>query len=158
MIKNPITFEIRETTQQLPALSGKIQKGDAMKKVKGIGGIFFKSNHSEELVTWYKEKLGVPVTPDGCGVFQWKDAETPHQDNYTVWAVMPADTDYWGKSKSDHMINYIVDSIDEFVEQLKENGVEMDGGIQEYPQGRFAWGYDPDGNRFELWEPNKEQS
>ena len=128
-----------------------------MQKVKGIGGIFFASRKSTELIKWYKETLGVPVTPDGCGIFRWREHEAPQAAHETVWLAMPSDTEYLGKSESRFMINYIVESLDSFLEQLKSAGIKMEDKVEECEQGRFAWGYDPDGNRFELWEPWKEQ-
>lgn len=124
-----------------------------MKKVKGIGGIFFKSKNSEDLTKWYKDNLGVPVIPAGCGVFSWREYEEPKNENATIWSVMPSDTDYLDKSKSEFMINYIVDSLDDFIKDLKSRGVQVEDKIVDCEQGRFAWGYDPDGNKFELWQP-----
>lgn len=126
-----------------------------METVKGIGGIFFKSKESEKLANWYKEKLGVPVTQYGCGVFNWREFDTPDNENCTVWSVMPSENDYFGESKSNFMINYIVESLDKMVKQLKDAGIKIDEKIDENEQGRFAWGYDPQGNKFELWEPKK---
>ena len=37
--------------------------------------------------------------------------------------------------------------------QLREDGVEVIGEIQEYEYGRFGWILDPDGNKIERWEP-----
>jgi predicted enzyme related to lactoylglutathione lyase len=40
------------------------------------------------------------------------------------------------------------------LEQLRGAGVEVDEHVHEMEYGRFAWARDPEGNRFELWEPS----
>jgi predicted enzyme related to lactoylglutathione lyase len=35
----------------------------------------------------------------------------------------------------------------------REAGVEVDDRTENDPYGRFGWAVDPEGNRFELWEP-----
>lgn len=51
------------------------------------------------------------------------------------------------------MINYIVDDMDAFLQRMKDEGVQMDRKRQDESYGRFAWIYDPDGNKIELWQP-----
>ena len=38
-----------------------------MKRVKGIGGIFFKSDHPKNLYAWYEKHLGIEASADGMG-------------------------------------------------------------------------------------------
>jgi predicted enzyme related to lactoylglutathione lyase len=54
------------------------------------------------------------------------------------------------------MINYLVDNLDELLEELKQAGVTIDPKREDHEYGRFAWITDPEGNRIELWEPPKE--
>jgi predicted enzyme related to lactoylglutathione lyase len=51
------------------------------------------------------------------------------------------------------MLNYRVESLDGVLEQLRTAGIEVDDRIEESKFGRFGWAVDPEGNRFELWEP-----
>ena len=37
--------------------------------------------------------------------------------------------------------------------RLRTAGLEVDERIKEMEFGRFGWAVDPEGNRFELWEP-----
>jgi predicted enzyme related to lactoylglutathione lyase len=37
--------------------------------------------------------------------------------------------------------------------QLRAAGIPVDDHIEESDYGRFGWAMDPDGNRFELWQP-----
>jgi predicted enzyme related to lactoylglutathione lyase len=34
-------------------------------------------------------------------------------------------------------------------------GAVVDDQVEEYEYGRFGWANDPEGNRFELWEPER---
>ena len=116
-----------------------------MERVTGIGGVFFRAGDPEALQAWYVEHLGVPVL-DGHVVFQ--DANPTY-----VWAPFRADTDYWPVAKQG-MVNFTVSDIEAMLAQLREAGVEVDDAIQEMEGiGRFGWATDPEGNRFELWEP-----
>jgi glyoxylase I family protein len=51
------------------------------------------------------------------------------------------------------MINYIVDDMDALLDRLKQEGVKIDDKRMDEPYGRFAWIYDSDGNKIELWQP-----
>jgi hypothetical protein len=44
-----------------------------MKRVTGIGGIFFKSENTERLYQWYEKHRGVTRGADGSGAaFEWR--------------------------------------------------------------------------------------
>ena len=49
-------------------------------------------------------------------------------------------------------INFRVDDLQEFLDQLNQKGVEMEGDILEWERGKHAWVKDPDGNLIELYE------
>ena len=51
------------------------------------------------------------------------------------------------------MINYIVDDMDTLLDRLKQEGVKIDAKRMDESYGRFAWIYDSDGNKIELWQP-----
>ena len=55
------------------------------------------------------------------------------------------------------MVNYRVDDLDAMLAQLREAGAEVDDRVEEYDYGRFGWAVDPEGNRFELWEPKPQE-
>ena len=124
-----------------------------MKRVTGIGGIFFKAKDPKALQAWYQKHLGLPVTPDGYIVLQW--GEEGHS-GYTVWSAMPESTEYYAPSASPFMINYRVDDLDALLKVLREEGVEVVGEPEVYEYGKFGWVMDPEGNKIELWEPKDE--
>ena len=128
-----------------------------MKRVTGIGGIFFKSKYPKALTDWYASHLGIPLGEHGEVMFQWRGADDSTEEGMTVWAPFPEDTDYFEPSKAAFMINYRVDDLDALLEALKAEGVEIDPKREDLEYGRFAWIIDPEGNRIELWEPPKAQ-
>ena len=127
-----------------------------MKRVTGIGGIFFKSDDPERLYQWYEKHLGIVREPHGQGAsFHWREVGNPDDDAVTAWAIFPAKTKYFDPSRAGLMVNYRVDDLDGLLAALKAEGVEIDPHREEADYGKFAWVMDPDGNRIELWEPPK---
>jgi predicted enzyme related to lactoylglutathione lyase len=124
-----------------------------MKRVTGIGGIFFKSKDPESLRKWYREHLGIESDGDGGASFQWREADDTERTGFTVWSAFPQSTRYFEPSTAPFMINYRVADLDWLLAQLRGEGIEVDPRIEEYEYGRFAWIMDPEGNRIELWEP-----
>ncbi|HYL38638.1 MAG TPA: VOC family protein [Bryobacteraceae bacterium] len=127
-----------------------------MKRVTGIGGIFFKARDQEKLYQWYEAHLGLKREPHGQGVaLRWRDIDEPKREASTAWAIFEEHTRYFDPSRSPFMINYRVDNLDQLLEALRQEGVEIDPRREEHEYGRFAWIMDPEGNRIELWEPPK---
>jgi predicted enzyme related to lactoylglutathione lyase len=128
-----------------------------MKRVTGIGGIFFKSKDPKALTDWYASHLGIPVGEYGEVMFKWREEEDTTVEGVTVWSPFPQDTAYFDPTNAPFMVNYRVDDLDALLEALKAEGVEDDPKREDSEYGRFAWINDPEGNRIELWEPPKEQ-
>jgi predicted enzyme related to lactoylglutathione lyase len=124
-----------------------------MARVRGIGGVFFKSEDPERLYAWYEKHLGIAGRPDQGATFVWQSAEDPSRREMTVWAVFPGTTKYFSPSTAPFMLNYIVDDLDATLKELREAGVTVDDRVEDYDYGKFGWIMDPDGNRIELWEP-----
>jgi predicted enzyme related to lactoylglutathione lyase len=127
------------------------------KRVTGVGGVFFKSANPTALKEWYREHLHIESGDHGA-LFKWRQDEDPDKPGYTAWSIFPDDTAYFNPAKRDFMFNYIVESLEELLEVLKEEGVQVVGEIEEYPYGKFGWIMDPDGNKIELWEPMEENT
>ena len=124
-----------------------------MKRVTGIGGIFFKSQDPDRLRSWYQEHLGMEPDSYGGVSFKWHEAEHPDRTGQTVWSLFPADTKYFNPSSAPFMINYRVENLDRVLTELRNEGVTVDDRVEEDEFGRFGWIMDPEGNRIELWEP-----
>ena len=127
-----------------------------MKRVTGIGGIFFKAQDPKSLKEWYKAHLGVDAGDYGA-TFDWRDKDDPTKSGQTVWSLFPHDTKYFDPSSAPFMINYRVEDLVGLQAVLRSEGVEV-SDVQDDGYGRFAWASDPEGNRIELWEPAEEQS
>lgn len=126
-----------------------------MKRVTGIGGVFFKAKDPEKLYQWYEKHLGIVRDAHGGGAsFVWRE-EDPARDGMTIWSIFPATTKYFKESKAEFMMNYRVDDLDALLTALEQEGVETDPKRESYEYGKFAWISDPEGNRIELWEPPK---
>ncbi|HET7900110.1 MAG TPA: VOC family protein [Candidatus Nanopelagicales bacterium] len=118
-----------------------------MERVTGIGGLFFRAQDPEALAAWYERALGIPSMST-----QW----SWHQDaGPTVFAPFPRDTDYFGRTDQQVMLNYRVDDLDAMLDQLRAAGADVEDEIAEADFGRFAHATDPEGNRFELWQPTE---
>ena len=124
-----------------------------MKRVTGIGGIFFKAKDAETLRAWYQRHLGIDVQPWGGAAFAWNDADSQPASGSTVWSIAPDSSDQFAPSQAPFMINYRVDDLHALVGVLKEEGCQVLEKIDESDYGKFAWVIDPEGNKVELWEP-----
>ncbi len=124
-----------------------------MKRVTGIGGIFFKAKDPATLQAWYKRHLGIDVQEWGGTAFTWSDAEGKPIDGMTIWSIGSAEGDQFAPSQATFMINYRVDDVHALAKVLKEEGCTVLDKIDESEYGKFAWVIDPEGNKVELWEP-----
>lgn len=122
-----------------------------LKRVTGIGGLFFKTNNPQKLKQWYKTHLGFNTDDWGC-TFWWKNNEGKPAS--TQWSPFKNDTNYFTPSKKEFMFNYRVEDLKKLIRKLKDEGVTIVGDIEEYEYGKFGWIMDIDGNKIELWEPN----
>ncbi len=127
-----------------------------MKRVTGIGGIFFKCNNPEQTKQWYREHLGINSDEYGSK-FLWRDTNDRNKKGSTIWGPFSNDTDYFDPGGKEFMINYRVENLKLLIEELRKEGVEVLGSVVEYDYGKFAWIRDPDGNKVELWEPVDEK-
>ncbi len=124
-----------------------------MAKAVGIGGVFLKAKEPKALTAWYSAHLGIDGSEDGSLVFQENSEKNAGGGGMTVFAHFPTGTAYFGGGPQQAMINFRVDNLDQLLAQLAEAGVRIDPKREEYSYGRFAWIWDLEGNRVELWEP-----
>lgn len=119
-----------------------------MAKVIGIGGIFYKANNKESLLAWYKDVLGMDVSPWGGCIFNW--SEKP--DGMTTWTLSASDTKYYQPSTKEFMLNLVVEDLDGLLASLRSKGANVleRGEASEY--GKFGYVLDPEGTLIELWE------
>lgn len=119
-----------------------------MAKAVGVGGVFLKARDPKALGAWYAAHLGIAPQDGGSLAF-----DGPESTGMTVFAHFPENTKYFGDGGQQFMVNFRVDNMDQLLAQLAEAGVRIDPKREDHEYGRFAWIWDPEGNRIELWEP-----
>ena len=129
-----------------------------MKRVTGVGGVFFKAKDAKALRAWYAKHLGMKAADWGGVAFRFRQDGEKVAEGYTVWSPMGADTAYMKPSRKDFMINLRVDNLDALLKALKSEGVKVLDRGEEIENGKFGYVMDPDGTLIELWEPNPEDS
>ncbi|MYM39398.1 VOC family protein [Duganella qianjiadongensis] len=124
-----------------------------MKRVTGIGGVFFKAKDPVALRAWYKTHLGVDVQAWGGAVFDWTDANGQPVAGATAWTISADNGKEYAPSTSSFMINYRVADLDALLVALRDEGCHVVEVGEPSEFGKFAWVMDPEGNKVELWEP-----
>ena len=122
-----------------------------MKRVTGIGGIFFKCKDPKKVMEWYHQHLGLDTNPYGA-TFEWYEGEDSTKKAQTQWTPFPESTKYFEPSKQDFMINYRVENLEALVEELKKENVTIVDKIETYDYGKFVHILDGEGNKVQLWE------
>lgn len=128
-----------------------------MKKVTGIGGVFFKSDNPQQLNAWYAQHLGLDTSAYGT-TFEWQPAGNAAATGSTTWCTFPQEADNFRPSTKPFMINYRVADLVGLVEELRQANVRVVDEIAEYAYGKFVHVLDPEGNILELWEPAGEDA
>ncbi|MGE5176693.1 MAG: VOC family protein [Hyphomicrobiales bacterium] len=124
-----------------------------MRRVTGIGGIFFTAKDPAALRAWYATHLGIDVQPWGGAAFEWADAGGTAIKGTTVWSIGAADGDEFAPSRSAFMINYRVDDLAAVLAALRAEGCNVLERTDDSEYGKFGWVIDPEGNKVELWQP-----
>ncbi|HET9484095.1 MAG TPA: VOC family protein [Xanthomonadales bacterium] len=124
-----------------------------MKRVTGIGGIFFKAKDPAALREWYRIHLGIDVQAWGGTAFRWTDAEGNPTGGTTVWNIGASDNDYYAPSTAPFMVNYRVADLEALLAALRAEGCNVIDRTDDSEYGKFGWVLDPEGNKVELWEP-----
>ena len=128
-----------------------------MKRVTGIGGIFFKAKDAPALHAWYRDHLGIDVQPWGGASFDWVDADGKPTGGTTAWLVTSQESKQFAPSDAPFMVNYRVDDLHALLAALRAEGCDVLDKIDESEYGKFGWVVDPEGNKVELWEPPAER-
>ena len=119
-----------------------------MAKALGVGGVFLKAKDPKALSEWYATHFEIQKIDGRTLMF-----DGPEAAGMTVFSHFPADTEYFGDGPQASMLNLRVDDMDGLLAKLAAAGVRIDEKRQDESYGRFAWVWDPEGNRVELWQP-----
>ena len=117
-----------------------------MARITGLGGIFYKVADTGKTLEWYQSNLG--IGGEWGAMFPFK-ADDP--EGFSLFSQFKAETDYFGPSSKEFMVNFRVDDLDGMISDLEGKGIEI-LGRQDEDYGRFAWIMDPDGVKIELWQ------
>jgi predicted enzyme related to lactoylglutathione lyase len=123
-----------------------------LKRVTGIGGIFFKCKDPAKVREWYSTHLGLNTNQYGS-VFEWRQGADSSKKGFSQWSPFNEKTKYFLPSTKEFMINYRVENLTALVNQLKLEGVTITDTIASYEYGKFVHIMDLEGNKIELWEP-----
>jgi predicted enzyme related to lactoylglutathione lyase len=126
-----------------------------MKKVTGVGGIFFKCKNPEKVKEWYKLHLGFDTNQYGAS-FEWQEGADPTKKGSLQWSPFSETDKYFDPSTKEFMINYTVENLEGLVKQLEKEGVTIVDKVETYEYGKFVHIMDIEGNKIELYEPNYE--
>ena len=122
-----------------------------MKRVTGIGGVFFSAKDPIKLRSWYKTHLGIDVQEWGGAAFRWVDAAGAPVNGTTAWLV--GDGSNFAPGNATFMVNYRVADLHGLLRLLREEGCQVLEKVEESEFGIFGWVIDPEGNKVELWQP-----
>ena len=126
-----------------------------MKRVTGIGGVFFAAKDPVALRAWYQRHLGIEVLEWGGAAFRWLDDSGQPAGGTTIWSV--GSGEHFAPSKAPFMINYRVADLPSLLKALREEGCQVLDKTDDSEYGKFAWVIDPEGNKVELWQPPEGQ-
>lgn len=122
-----------------------------MKRVTGIGGIFFKCKDPAAVNDWYKTHLGFDTNQYGAS-FAWRDSEDSEKTGLTQWTPFAENSKYFQPSTKEFMINYRVENLEQLMEELRKENVTILDKIETYDYGKFVHILDLEGNKIQLWE------
>jgi predicted enzyme related to lactoylglutathione lyase len=124
-----------------------------MKRVTGIGGIFFHARDPAALRAWYRKHLGIDVQDWGGAAFVWADDAGNAVKGTTVWSIGATGGAHFAPSKAPFMINYRVEDLAALLQALRDEGCNVLEKTEDSEYGKFGWVMDPEGNKVELWQP-----
>ena len=124
-----------------------------MRRVIGIGGVFFQAKDPVALRAWYRQHLGIDVQDWGGAAFSWTDDAGNPIKGTTAWSIGAADGKPFAPSTSSFMVNYRVEDLASLLQALREEGCNVLDAMDDSEYGKFGWVMDPEGNKVELWQP-----
>ena len=127
-----------------------------MRRVTGIGGIFFKCKDPQTMRAWYRAHLCLDTDDYGTN-FEWRQGRNPSLKGFTQWSPFASDTSYFDPSASHFMVSYRVENVEELVALLVDEGVIVLDSVETFEYGKFVHILDVEGNKVELWEPNDDE-
>jgi hypothetical protein len=82
-----------------------------MKRVTGIGGIFFKTKDASSSQAWFQHHLGIDVQEWGGTAFAWAESVGNPEGETAVWSVGPEEGGEFAPRKATFMVNDRVEDL-----------------------------------------------
>ncbi|WP_413560923.1 VOC family protein [Bdellovibrio sp. HCB209] len=89
-------------------------------------------HRSEKLDRWYEENLHLHRDDSGGFIEEHFEMHTESPQKF---------------------LSFQIPQLAPLISSLAESGIRIVDYIDENPRGKFAWIFDPEGNKVELWEP-----
>ncbi len=109
-----------------------------MKRVTGIGGIFIKTADTKRLREWYQKHLGIDIA-EGRHLLPVDGPHNPSGQGSTAWSLFEASSNYFEPSAAPFMVNYRVENVHALVAELRSEGCQVVGNVEESEFGKFGW-------------------
>ncbi|MGE8036185.1 VOC family protein [Lysinibacillus sp. NPDC093692] len=113
--------------------------------IKGIGGIFWRTNNLDVIKKWYSDVLKLDIDIWNGTVIK------PELGNETIFSFFNENDSYF-PIEQQVMLNFQVHDIDETIKHLEHIGVPLEKEKEISEFGKFVWIKDPEGRLIELWE------
>lgn len=115
-------------------------------KIKGFGGVFWRTNNLNDLKKWYSEVLGISIENEwNTTIFYYE------KGNETIFSFFNEDNHYFPLEQQ-VMLNFQVENMEECLTHLDKLGIPLLKETEKSEFGIFTWIADPDGRWIELWE------
>lgn len=125
-----------------------------MRRVTGIGGVFFRAKDAPALRAWYRRHLGIDMDMTyGYAAFPWTGEDGEPVAGTSILSITNNDSDQFMPGTASFMINFRVENVRALVASLREEGCQVLDRVDESEYGVFAWVIDPEGHKIELWQP-----
>lgn len=120
-------------------------------RVQSVGCIVIHADKPAKLSNWYATVMGIKTEFDSDEeVFQGTLLD-PATGAQVLFGITKSNKPL-GQDGRAIMVTYRVDDFDGFLDYVRSQNVAIDG-VSDFPQGKFAYSTDPEGDPIEIWEP-----
>ncbi len=122
--------------------------------IQQLGGIFITSKQAATLAQWYIDNLKLELCYTESVTCWWVSFNYFNDNDsrsYTNFSISQSNET---QPTRIFTINFRIENMDQMIAHLTSKNILIDGP-KTYDEGIFAWVFDADGNKIELWEDTK---